>query len=552
MMKSYSNTFRFKKCTLTLFCGAFIWFLFCSPSLSQITGFTLKEGKAERTYYVAPGGNGDGSAVNPFGNIDQALKAALVYRAGSDKNVKVLVRDGIYRQTVIVTEAQKFTGKSLLIFEAEHPGKVTISGARELKDWRLLSNRDRAIFWTDLPDEYIKSLTQSQNRTVPNGRVPNPWPKNVKTLGGMLINGQLRMGNNYYFPSPSLDSITIGSFFLDYSAKKIYVKLISKEGMDKSDLAIAPTVFNLSNNNNIIMRGINVEHAGWAFSTAARLANIENLLVENCNFNNNRYGGLGAGMLKNTTFRNVEMCHNGGKGGGGDWGTNGYLRNIICDKIKVNYNNWINYQYGWLGWDPCGIKFAAVRQMLIKDSEFIGNYAAGLWMDTEFRGVKVENTTMAENYGAGIFVEASMGPIAIVKCKIYNNEQGVYISAVDSVTVDGCNIYDNIVQIGVYDHLGLGRGYKSEGQYDFADIDNHAEWRSHSIYAVIKNNRISNQSYNTTPLINQRGNDTIGYRNFMNTLTIENNNFIFGSSGTTPFYYKQGQKPYKVDVWRKD
>lgn len=552
MMKSYNNYFQFNKCSLTICYSAILWFFVQSLAYAQITGFTLKEGKAERTFYVSPDGNGDGSAANPFGNIDQALKAALVYRAGADKNVKVLVRDGIYRQTVAVTEQQKYTGKSLLIFEAEHPGKVTISGARELKDWRKFTTKGTPVFWTDLPEDYIITLTRNGDRIVPNGKVPNPWPKNVRTLGGMLNNGVLKMGNNYYFPVPTLDSVIIGSFFIDYGAKKIYTKLISTEGIDKSELAVAPTVFNLSNNNNIIIRGINFEMAGWAFSTAARLNNIENLLVADCKFNNSRYGGLGLHQVKNATFRNVEMCHNGGKGGGGSWGTTGYLRNVICDKIKVNYNNWINYQYGWLGWDPCGIKFAAVRQMLIKDSEFNGNYASGLWMDTEFRGVFVENTTMAGNFGNGTFVEASMGPITFTNCNMYNNDNGVYISATDSVTLNGCNIYNNIVQIGVYDHNGMGRGYKSEGQYDFADIDNHGEWRSHSIFAVIKNCRISNQSYNATPLINQRGNDTIGYKNFINTLTIENNSFVFGNSGTTPFYYKPGQNKYKVDVWRKD
>ena len=49
-----------------------------------------------------------------------------------------------------------------------------------------------------------------------------------------------------------------------------------------------------------------------------------------------------------------------------------------------------------------------------------------------------------------------------------------------------------------------------------------------------------------------RGNDTIGYRNFMSTLKFENNKLKFGSSAPTPFYYKSGQKKYPIDIWRKD
>lgn len=541
MKNSYKFVFCVFTCSLTM-----------GITNAQITGFNMQEGKPEKTLYVAISGKGDGSSANPYGSIEQALKAALAYRTGADKNVKVVVRDGIYRETVNVTEQQNYSGNSLVILEAEHKGKVTVSGARELKDWRNLNDRNRTVCWTNLPDEYVTALTQSGDRTVPNGRVTNPWPKNVKTLGGMLINGVLRMGKNYYFPMPSLDSMTIGSFYIDYPQKRIYVKFINKEGMNDSELAIAPTVFTFSNNNNLIMRGINVEMAGWSFGTAVRLSSIDNLLIEDCAFNNNRYSGFNLHMLKNVTIRNTEMCNNGGKGGGGSWGTNGYLRNVICDRIKVNYNNWINYQYGWYGWDPCGIKFAATRQMLIKDSEFIGNYATGLWMDTEFRSVYVENTTLADNLGQGTFVEASMGPVTFTNCNIYNNDYGVYISATNSVTIDKCNIHDNNVQVGAFDHYGVGRGYKTEGQYDFADIDNHGEWRSHSINAVIKNNQISNQDFNTNPLIMQRGNDTIGYKNFMNTLKIENNKFVFGGSGTTPFYYRPGQKKYLVDIWKKD
>lgn len=526
--------------------------LFTGIINAQITGFTLPEGKSEKIFYVAVGGSGDGTAAKPFGSIEKALSAALAYRAQSGKNVKVIVRDGKYRETVTIAEQQKYSGNALIVLEAEHEGKVTISGARELKDWRYLSDRNKIVYWTYLPDDYITSLTQSGQRIIPNGKVPNPWPKNVKVLGGMLNNGLLRMGKYYYFPMPTLDSLVTGSFFIDYPQKKIYVKFINKEGMNDSELAVMPVVFTFSSNNNFVMRGINVEMAGWAFGTAVRLSSIDNVLIEDCAFNNNRYNGFNFTMLKNVTIRNTEASHNGGKGGGGSWGTNGYLRNIILEKIKVNYNNWINFNYGWYGWDPCGIKFAATRDMLIKDSEFIGNYATGLWMDTEFRRVTVENTVLAHNFGQGTMVEASMGPITFIKCDIYNNDFGVYISATNSVTVDGCNIHDNNVQIGAFDHNGNGRGYKTEGEYDFADIDNHAEWRSHSIDAVIKNNQISNQDFNTNPLIHMRGNDTIGYKNFMNTLKLENNKFKFGSSGTTPFYYRPGQKKYPVDIWKKD
>ena len=519
---------------------------------AQITGFTLQEGKPEKTFYVAPGGRGDGSSANPYGSIQQALKAALEYRAKSDRNVKVLVRDGIYREQVTIADRQPYSGNALLMLEAEHKGEVTISGARELKNWRPVNERDRPIYWTILPDDYLSALTAVGERPASNGRILNPWPNRVKTLSGMWINGQLKIGDKYYLPVPTLDSMTIGSFYINYQTKRIYAKLFDKVGLDESELALLPSVFNFSNNNNFIMRGINVVQAGWSMSAGARFNSIDNLLVEYCKFNHNRYMGIGFSRINNATFRDVEMCHNGGKGGGGSWSTTGYLRNVIYERIKVNYNNWMNYQYGWYSWDPCGIKFAALRQVKVKDSEFIGNYATGLWLDTEFRDMYVENTVLASNFGPGVYLEASKGPTTLTNCNIYHNDIGVYISASELNTLDNCNIHDNNVQISVFDHYNVGRGYKTEGQADFADIDNHGEWRSHAVNTVIKNCQISNSDYNETPLVMMRGNDTIGYRNFMSTLKFENNKLKFGSSAPTPFYYKQGQKKYPIDIWKKD
>ena len=149
MKNSYKFVFCVFTCSLTM-----------GITNAQITGFNMQEGKPEKTLYVAISGKGDGSSANPYGSIEQALKAALAYRTGADKNVKVVVRDGIYRETVNVTEQQKYSGNSLVILEAEHKGKVTVSGARELKDWRNLNDRNRTVCWTNLPDEYVTALTQ--------------------------------------------------------------------------------------------------------------------------------------------------------------------------------------------------------------------------------------------------------------------------------------------------------------------------------------------------------------------------------------------------------
>lgn len=72
------------------------------------------------TWYVAPGGNGHGSAAAPFGSIQAA---ADVTGPGD----LVLVAPGVYRETVRVTHSG--TAAAPIVFRSQQPGAAVVSGA---------------------------------------------------------------------------------------------------------------------------------------------------------------------------------------------------------------------------------------------------------------------------------------------------------------------------------------------------------------------------------------------------------------------------------------
>jgi parallel beta-helix repeat protein len=519
----------------TIFCFLLFWATISNNIKAQITGFDLKQTKPSKTYYVAVNGTGDGSKTAPLGSIEKAITLALQYRSEKGKSVKVQVAKGLYREVVSITKTYDNPKNALFILEGETAGAVTVTGSRPLSQWQPMTTvGDKTLYSTTLPDEYIKKLTQDGGKSFPDGEVPNPWQKWVKKRGGMFQNGLLKIGAHYYYPVPLKDTLVGGAFIIDYQKKKIFVRLDAKQGLEQAELAVEPTIFTMSNNNALVIRNMAFEHAGWSMRNAVSFRKIEQLLIENCLFNNNRYTGVDLHLLKNVTIYNVEMAHNGGKGGAGSW--KGYLRNIILDKVKVNDNNWVNHHYAWYGWDPCGIKFSAIRQMIVRNSEFQRNYAVGFWFDNEFKDVTIDNTLIAYNFGPGIMIEASKGPITLTNCTMNNNDYGVYISAAEQTTLDNCTIYDNNFQIGAFDHWGKGRGHGSDMELDFPDIDTQGAWSAHAVNTVIKNCTIKNQSFNENALISPRYNDMVGYQNFLNTLKIENNKYEFGASDKTPFF----------------
>ncbi|MBN1144200.1 MAG: right-handed parallel beta-helix repeat-containing protein [Bacteroidales bacterium] len=501
--------------------------------------------------YVEPEGTGDGSYNQPLGSIQKALEVAIQHKKKGN-STEIIIRDGVYREFIHISDSLP-DNTVPLILRAGNPGKVIITGSVPVMGWK--SGRDEKwsestsktnVFVAKLSDEIIEKLTihPLTRKHYPDGKVPNPWGSYV-TDNGMFCNGLLVIDQEYYYPLLDPGKLVPGSFNIDYTRQLIFVKLKARIINFKSiELGVEPTIFKIANQNNITISGIQFKHAGWALHDAVIFDNINNLHLENCTFNHNRYAGLQTRRIDKGLIFNCEASHNGGTGSTGSW--EGYLRDVTFDGFKANFNNWIGAHFDFTGWAPCGVKWTAARNLVIRNSEFNSNYATGLWLDCENRQVTVENTMARDNIGVGFFLEASKGPFFLKNCRSINNLRGVYISASNDVRLDSCLIKDNDYQVVVFDHWGKGRGPELF-EFDFREVETGSLWEAHAVDAVVTNSRFVNREGSDVPFYNELFNDSIGFRNFVSTLTTQNNLYYTDFPEKAFYHDKQF---YTLEDWR--
>jgi len=509
------------------------------------------EEKCKFQLYVEPEGTGDGTYNQPMGSIQKALEVAIEHKKNGN-STEIIIRDGVYRESIHVSDS--LGGNNVpLVVRAENPGRVIITGSVPLKEWKSGKDKNWSestsktnVYVAKLSDEIIEKLTfhKLTRKHYPDGKVPNPWG-NYVTDNGMFCNGLLVIDQEYYYPVLDLGKLVPGSFCIDYNRQLIFVKLKTRIKNFKSiELAVEPTIFILSNQNNITISGIQFKHAGWALDHAVIFENLENFRLENCTFNNNRYAGLLTHKINKGLICNCEASYNGGPGASGSW--EGYLRDVTFDGFKANHNNWVGAHFDFTGWAPCGAKWTAARNLVIRSSEFNSNYATGLWLDCENRQVTVENTVVRDNIGVGFFLEASKGPFLLRNCSSINNLRGIYISASNDVHFEKCLIKDNDYQVVVFDHWGKGRG-PGLFEYDFREFETGALWEAHSIDAVVTNCWLVNREGSDVPFYNVLFNDSVGFQNFVSRLTTRNNRY-FTDFPDKAFYFDN--KYYNLENWQ--
>lgn len=271
---------------------------------------------------------------------------------------------------------------------------------------------------------------------------------------------------------------------------------------------------------------------------------VENLFLANCTFNNNRYAGLQTDKLNKALILNCEANYNGGIGASGSW--EGYIRDVTFDGFKANFNNWIGAQFDFTGWAPCGVQWSAVRNLVIKNSEFNANYATGLWLDCDNRNVTILNTEARDNIGVGFFVEASKGPFVFKNCRSVNNLRGFYVSCSENVQLEDCLIKNNDNQFVIFDHWGKGRG-PGLFEYDFKEYGTGALGEAHTVNTVVKNTVFVNREGCDQPFYTEIFSDTTGYKNFVSSLTSHNNRY-HANSPEKAFYYNN--RNYTLEKWQ--
>lgn len=184
----------------------------------------------------------------------------------------------------------------------------------------------------------------------------------------------------------------------------------------------------------------------------------ENITIEHCKFLNNSKSGLTLANAKNVVIRHCNFDENGYLGVGAN-----RCRNVLIEDSTFNRNAW---RLGKLGHAaaslPAGTKMLFMYELTFRRCQINDNYSAGLWFDTSVNFLVVEDSEMRGNWDVGFYYEHCQGP-ALLKNSVvaengYNDGSrvvpihvaGVLFAESEHLTIDNCDIYDNIhIQVGV-------------------------------------------------------------------------------------------------------
>lgn len=377
----------------------------------------IVEDNFDRELYVdhAASGEQTGSAAEPFASIGQAF---AVVDANRNERIRVRIAPGTYREGGLLL----WHRTALLVVESAGPGKVVVSGSDVWTDWQEqegVYHLPWPYTWGLAPDEHMQPSDEGK-------RCEMVFVDGI-LYQQVLTHEQLRPGA-FLVLETTVDS-----------PGSIYVQPLAGVDMETAlvEVGIRRSLLSLREVSNFVLRGMVFQHsvAGPMHSGDDRRAVFisgrgddgspdamnrrfnENFLIQDCDFQWNNAGGLTLANAKSYTLHRVTFAHNGRSG----LGTN-RCQNVLWDNVSFVGNNWrMGLLGGTYGWDPAGVKLLFHDSVEIRDCSFVGNFAAGLWIDYANTNVTARRIRSTHNWKNGVYYEANTGPFVLEDSLVRDN-----------------------------------------------------------------------------------------------------------------------------------
>ncbi|MEM1210678.1 MAG: right-handed parallel beta-helix repeat-containing protein [Planctomycetota bacterium] len=407
------------------------------------TGANIDESAVVFTFYVDPNtGNdstGSGTVNNPYRTLGRALdRADGITFFGGGGGSKIILQDGVYR------ERATFFGQrndSVTVIEAANPGQAILSGSDVFTNWEAVGDGTYRTPWND------------------NWGVAAPiWPRDngsprLNELGRrselVHVNGQryTQVGQQSQLDSNAIKET--GGYWVDGNATNGFLYVRPKDGTD-FDTALKEvstrneTLLDI-NSDNVVVRGLTIQHQAGVNDSALTLNNSNNVLIENVTVRNNNGGGVSLSSSierSDYTVRDSRFEENGFTGNGAT-----RVNNLLFENVTAEDNNWRGLQGGLTGWSVAGIKHLFIDDGTYQNVATIGNAAHGIWFDTENDNITVTGLVSRDNLRYGVYLEASDDDITLADAQITGNEIGVFIANQMFATIRDSIIVDNGEQV---------------------------------------------------------------------------------------------------------
>lgn len=352
-----------------------------------------------------------GTSERPLETISRALVIADSENAVG-RPVHIVVHPGVYRESLVVERSQQTTDASLVI-ESAVPHKAVVSGSAVWKRWSR--TRQRHVYrhrwrfqWglSPIPEHWAPIAETLENHPVLRRR-------ELVFLDGVPLRQKLRRrelrGSRRAFV---------------VSEKPGQIRISPPRGSDlgkaKVEVAVRPQLLSVVRRSNITIDGLVFQHANSPLlETAVHFEHVQDAVVRNSIFRWNNFRGIKFNFGTDIRLESNRFAHNGFSG----LSLYGSERSLLSSNQSA-FNNWRGRRAQLSTW-AVGDKFFLLRDASFVGHRSIGNYAPGLWFDTDNARITISDAFVKGNRGAGIKVEASQGPFEVAGSVICGNRIGV-------------------------------------------------------------------------------------------------------------------------------
>ncbi|MHC6176420.1 right-handed parallel beta-helix repeat-containing protein [Glutamicibacter sp. X7] len=372
--------------------------------------------------YVAPGGSDSAS-----GSADAPLRQLATAVAKASSGQSIVVRGGTYHESITIP-----SGKTVHL--VNYPGeKVWLDGASTLSGFTA-SGGAWATGW-DLDFDHSPTYTRGaeDNQQEAWGFINSDYPMAAHPEQ-LWIDGapQTQVG--------SLDQVRAGTFYIDFSANKLYVG--SDPHGKKIEASTLVKALSIRGANSTV-DGINVRrYAPSVPDMGAITAEKPGIALRNLSVEDSATTGINVSTTTNT-ISNVNIRRSGMLG----------MNAVYADGLKVQDLNSSGNNTERFNSSPVsgGLKITRSRGISVKDSVFTSNRGPGLWIDESVYDSKLVNNDMISNSSHGLSLEISAKAVVANNRIVGNGGNGFKLNDSSDVriwnnTISGSNRPLNIVQ----------------------------------------------------------------------------------------------------------
>ncbi len=372
--------------------------------------------------YAAPGNalyvSSAGGSDSASGTIGSPLKTVGQAVAKATAGQTIVLRGGSYHESIIVPPGKPLTIQNYPGEAAWFDGSRVVSGfVRSGSAWSVdwgVTFDSSATYTRGAPDGTAQ-YWQFINAAHPLAAHPD----------------QVWIDDTELTQVGSLSAVGPGTFFADYSAKKLY--LGSDPGgrtVRASDLIAAISL----RAPGTVVRGIGVRRYADSVPDQGVITSYQpNMTLENVEVRDSATGGIGM-YGSGCTLRDVTVT------GSGQLGIQGsYADGLVIDNALLVGNNDQHFNDS-----PAAgaIKITTSRGVTIKNSEISGTDGSGVWLDESVYDATVVHNDIHDNSGHGVHFEIS-STATIADNVVARNDYGIWVANSDSVNIWNNTVADN-------------------------------------------------------------------------------------------------------------